>query len=102
MVNGLDVPVAVSAPAVPVSVSPVVAVLILIALNVATPEAVLAVFPDAIVPDDTASVIVRPLSVVTRLPNWSCTWTVTAGAIDVAVATSEGCWANASLLGAAA
>jgi hypothetical protein len=76
------------------------AMLILIAANVARPDAVEAVAPELMTPDDGASVRLVPL-VVTWLPNWSCTATVTAGAIATATATSEGPCTKASLFAAA-
>ena len=77
MLNVLDAAEAVSGLAVAVSVRPVPAVLIVIEPKVATPFTVFAVLP-AIAPEDTPSVTGRPLSVDTKLPNWSWTWTVTA------------------------
>ena len=94
--NGLDAGVLVSPVAAAVRVRPVAAVLMVMPLKVATPLAVLAVAPDAMVPAEGVSVTARPVSVETTLPNWSCTCTVT-GVIAAPAPTVEGPWAKTSL-----
>lgn len=84
-----------AADAVSVRLEP--AVLIVIPVNVARPEAsVFAVAPETIEPAEIASVTGK-LLLATALPLASVTWTVTAGVIATPADTTDGCCTNASL-----